>query len=118
MKKALPSSLGSFIWHFLRSYKSIVAIYVGLTLLAGCWGPFNSLLIKDIINLLSSTTPKLHLLLMPAVLLVANFIIFDNFTWRSIDYLNYKYQATIKNKIISEVFDYVLGASHQFFRAI
>ena len=112
----LPSNLRSFIWNFLKPYKRAVAIYVCLALLAGLWGPFNSILIKHIINSLSSShSENIALLTWPAILLVLNFIVFDNFTWRSISYLNYKYQATIKNKIISETFQFILKHSQQFF---
>jgi ATP-binding cassette subfamily B protein len=116
MNNMLPQNLGSFVWHFLKPYKNIVALFVCVALLAGCWGPFNSLLIKYMINAISSSHPEnLALLTWPAILLVLNFIVFDNFTWRSIGYLNYKFQPVIKNQIISEVFKFELGLSHQFF---
>jgi len=116
LNNGLSRNLGSFIWHFLKPYKSIVVIYVFIAMFAGCWGPFNSMLIKTMINLLSSSPiENISLLTWPAVLLVLNFIVFDNFTWRSIGYLNYKFQPVIKNQIVSEVFRFVLGSSHQFF---
>lgn len=69
------------------------------------------------INILTpSPLENIALLTWPAILLVLNFIIFDNFTWRTIGYLNYKFQPVIKNHIISETFNYVLGSSHQFFQ--
>ena len=116
MNNVLSQNLWSYIWQFLRPYKSIVVIYVSLALLAGCWGPFNSMLIKYMVNCISSSPiDNSSLLTWPAVLLVLNFIVFDNFTWRSIGYLNYKFQPVIKNQIISESFRYVLGSSHQYF---
>jgi len=116
MNNSLSKNLGSFIWHFLKPYKRMVVMYVCLAMLAGCWGPFNSMLIKYMINALSSSHSKnIALLTWPAVLLVLNFIIFDNVTWRSIGYLNYRFQPVIKNRIISETFRYVLGTSQQFF---
>lgn len=88
-----------------------------MALLAGFWGPFNSMLIKYIINILATTHgANLAMLTGPAALLVLNFIIFDNVTWRSLTYLNYKYQILIKNSIISETLRYVLGASQEFFQ--
>src|SRR3990167_1926940 len=114
--KQLHHTLPSFIWHFSKPYKNVCVLYVCLALLAGCWGPFNSMLIKDMINVLSSPqSENISLLTWPAVLLVLNFIVFDNFTWRSIGYLNYKFRPVIKNQIISETFRFVLGSSHQFF---
>ena len=117
MNNFLSQNLWTFIWHFLKPYKAVVAVYVCLALLAGCWGPFNSLLIKYMINLLSAP-PQLEniaSLSWPAALLVLNFIVFDNFTWRSVGYLNYKFQPVIKNHIISESFSFVLNSTHQFF---
>jgi ATP-binding cassette subfamily B protein len=116
MNNFLPNNLYTFIWHFLKNYKGIVVIYVCIAMLAGCWGPFNSILIKYMINILSSThNQNLSLLTWPAVLLVLNFIVFDNFTWRSIGYLNYKFQPVIKNQIITDVFRFILNYSNQFF---
>jgi ATP-binding cassette subfamily B protein len=50
----LPKNLWPFVWHFLRQYKFSVIVYVLLALAAGFWGPFNSMLIKRVINLLTS----------------------------------------------------------------
>ncbi|HEV2524545.1 MAG TPA: ABC transporter transmembrane domain-containing protein, partial [Gammaproteobacteria bacterium] len=76
------------------------------------------MLVKTMINALSlSPNENISLLSWIATLFVLNFIVFDNFTWRSIGYLNYKFQPVIKNQIISEVFRFVLGSSHQFFHA-
>lgn len=117
MNTALPQNLWPFLRHFLKAYKGVVVLYTVLAICAGFWGPFNSWLIKYIINLLSSTsTINISLLVFPAVLLVLNFIAFDNITWRAIGYLNYKFQVVIKNKIISETFSFVLQHSHQFFQ--
>lgn len=117
MNKYLPHHLGPFIWHFLRPYRAVVFLFILIAALAGLWGPFNSLLIKALINTLTANpvdaTAKLR---WTAGLLVVNFIVFDNVTWRTLQYLNYKYEAVIKNQIISQTFAYVLGASHQFFQ--
>jgi ATP-binding cassette subfamily B protein len=58
---------------------------------------------------------NISLLTWPAILLVLNFIVFDNVTWRSVAYLNYKFEPIIKNKIISESSNFILGSTHQFF---
>lgn len=115
MQSSLPKNLWSFVWHFLKSYKIFVIFYILMATLAGFWGPFNSLLIKNIINSLSTYESISHLALL-AALLVLNFLIFDNVTWRSITYLNYRFQPAIKNKIVSETFNFVLNSSHQFFQ--
>lgn len=117
MDNTLPKNLSSFIWHFIKPYKAVVILFVSIALLAGCWGPFNSMLIKSMVNILSSTKGNtIALLTWPAILLVLNFIVFDNVTWRSIAYLNYKFQPLIKNQIIHQTFLFVLGSSHQYFQ--
>jgi ATP-binding cassette subfamily B protein len=116
MNNELSQNLWSFVWHFLKPYKRTVVLYVCLSMFAGCWGPFNSMLIKYMINALhTSHSENIAFLTWPAALLVLNFIVFDNFTWRGIGYLNYKFQPVIKNKIISDTFRFVLGSSCQFF---
>lgn len=114
-KNTLPNHLGTFIWHFLKPYRAAVGLFILLALLAGFWGPLNSILVKVFINTLTAKTDPSSLYWI-AGLLVLNFIIFDNVTWRTLGYLNYKYEALIKNQIISQTFEYVLGSSAQFFQ--
>lgn len=114
---SLPKTLLAFIWHFLKPYKFIVVIFVSMPFLAGFWDPFNNILIKEIIDLLPHLQEgELSLITWPAALLVLNFLVFDNVTWRLVGYINYKYKAVIKNHIISETLKCVLGNSHQFFQ--
>jgi ATP-binding cassette subfamily B protein len=116
-ERTLPKQVFPFIWHFLRSYKPVVIAFVLLSLCAGLWGPFNSLLIKHIINLLPSVVNgDISIIMVPATLIVANFIIFDNFTWRGFGYICYKFVPVIINRIVGQVTDHVLGKSHQFFQ--
>ena len=113
----LPKTLFPFIWHFLRNYKSVVIVYVLLAIAAGFWGPFNSMLIKQVINLLPSVAGgHVSILILPMSLIVVNFIVFDNFTWRGLTYIRAKFIPVIINRIIGESMDYVLGKSHQFYQ--
>tara|TARA_R110002126_G_scaffold110918_1_gene248418 strand:+ start:134875 stop:136674 length:1800 start_codon:yes stop_codon:yes gene_type:complete len=112
----LPSTHFAFIWYFLRDYKLAVVIVICLAIAAGFWGPFNSILIKNVINLL----PEIHnddasILVLPVSLIVLNFIIFDNVTWRGITYLHSKYVPDMMNRITGTLMTYILGQSHQFF---
>ena len=108
-------NLWSFIWHFLKPYKSAVVVFICLAMLAGCWGPFNSLLIKyDDQYSIFVSNENISMLTWPDGTFVLNFIVFDNITWRSIGYLNYKFQPVIKNQIISQTFRFVL----EFFSSI
>jgi ATP-binding cassette subfamily B protein len=75
------------------------------------------MIIKHIINLLPNVeNGDLSILFLPASLIMLNFIIFDNVTWRSMGYIVYKYLPVIKNNITRALFKYVLGLSHQFFQ--
>ncbi len=115
--EVLPKTLFPFIWHFLRPYQTAVFISATLAICAGFWGPFNSILIKQIIDLLPQIQEgNTSILLLPAGLIVINFIIFDNLTWRGIDYIRYKFVPVIINNIIGETMDSVLGKSPQFFQ--
>lgn len=115
--KTLPRTFFPFVWHFLKNFKFAVVLFVALTLAAGLWGPFNNILIKRVIDLLPQTQPgDISPILLPAALIVINFIIFDNFTWRGIDYLNYRYEGIIKNHVIHTCYEHILGQSHQFFQ--
>lgn len=113
----LPKNLSSFIWHFLKPYRSTAIVFILLLILAGFWGPFNSMLIKYLINILPKyNSLPIFSLSFPLLLIILNFIVFDNITWRSIGYINYKLEPVIKNKIISEMLNSVLASSHQFFQ--
>jgi len=117
MNTALPTNLRSFIWHFLRPYKLPVYIYIFLAVAAGFWGPFNSILIKHMVNILPSIQGgDVAVLILPASLIIVNFIVFDNFTWRGITYIRCKFMPVIINRIIGESVDYVLGKSPQFYQ--
>jgi ATP-binding cassette subfamily B protein len=56
------------------------------------------------------------ILILPASLIVVNFIVFDNFTWRGVTFIREKFIPVIINRIIGESMDYVLGKSHQFYQ--
>jgi ATP-binding cassette subfamily B protein len=112
----LPNTLFPFIWHFLKKHKLIVMICASLSVAAGFWAPFNSILIKHLINLLPDIkNGDVSILVLPASLVVINFIVFDNFTWRGINYVWAKYVPIIQNKIIGEMLDYALSHSHGFY---
>lgn len=116
MNKQIPITLPSFIWHFLKEYKPAVAVYVFLALAAGFWGPCNSMIIKWLINSLPEATSGISVLMLPAGLIVINFILFDNFTWRGITYIKYRFVPLILNQIDSSLLNYILQHSNQFFQ--
>lgn len=112
----LPQNLWKFIWNFLKPYQIISLIYILISAAAGLMGPINSMLLKHIIDAISgSSSHDVPSIFWPSLFLVLNFIVLDNFTWRSIGYLNYKYQPIIKNKIIHDTFGFILNSSQRFF---
>jgi ATP-binding cassette subfamily B protein len=114
--KSLPKKLFPFIWTGIKEYKSAVILYVILALAAGCWGPFNSLIVRHLINLLPHVaTGGSAELFFPASLIVLNFIVFDNFTWRGISYIKYKFFPFVLNKADNRLLEYTLRQSHHFF---
>lgn len=116
MTEHLPKTLAPLIWHFLRPYKVSVGLFISLAIFAGFWGPFNSILIKQLINLLPQAGVDRSILMLPASLIVVNFIVFDNFTWRGLTYIRAKYHPVIINHLMADLMDYVLGKSHQFYQ--
>ena len=113
----LPKTLPAFMWHFLREFKYAALSFICVASIAGVWGPFNSLLIKHIIDMLPTLPHEgASQLLLPVSLIVLNFIIFDNFTWRTISYIHGKYVPRIMQLIMSQSMDYVLGHSNRFFQ--
>ncbi len=113
----LPKTLFPFIWHFLKDYKSAVFIYIFLAVIAGFWGPFDSILVKHVIDLLPDIRGKnISILILPTSLIIINFIIFNNFTWRGLTYIQAKFIPIIVNRIIAESMDYCLGKAHEFYQ--
>jgi ATP-binding cassette subfamily B protein len=116
LSKSLPKKLFPLIWNGIKEYKSAVISYVILALAAGCWGPFNSLILRNLINLLPDVaTGGISDLIFPASLIVINFIVFDNFTWRGISYIKYKYFPFVLNKADNLLLEYTLRQSYHFF---
>lgn len=113
----LPKTLWGFIAYFLKPHKTAVTIFVLFGIAAGFWGPFNSILIKQLIDLLPLVTNgNISVLLLPAGLIALNFIIFDNVTWRTIAYIVTKYTPIITNHITGELMSHCLGKSNQFYQ--
>ncbi len=117
LPKTLPKNLPAFIWNFLRPLRSVVFIFVILAICAGFWGPFNSILVKQLIDLLPHIQfGDTSILIVPASLIVMNFIIFDNVTWRGITYIRAKFVPVILNRMLGELMNEILGKSPQFYQ--
>ncbi len=117
MNHHLPRSIFLFIWYFLKPHKSTVLIFIFLVALSGVWAPLNCIVIKKIINLLPNyCDQKAHSLGWYIMIMVFNFIFFDNLVWRCVGYINYKLQPAIKNKITKSVLSNIIDYSHEFFQ--
>ncbi|MCX6994358.1 MAG: ABC transporter ATP-binding protein [Chlamydiae bacterium] len=115
--KTLPNKIWPFVWHFLRGYKSLTIFYFTLAAVAGFWGPLNSLLLKRVINLLPTVTDgHISILIVPATLIVVNYLVIYNLSWRGIERIQAKFTPVILNCIIGESMDHVLGKSAQFYQ--
>lgn len=113
--ETLPGELGPFICHFLKGRKLVVLVFMIFAISAGFVGPFNSMLVKKIIDLLPQINETgASSIILPAFLIVLNFIIFDNFTWLGINYIRSKYVPVIINEIMLKSMNQILGKSHQF----
>jgi ATP-binding cassette subfamily B protein len=62
------------------------------------------------------TDGDISILIFPASLIVLNFTVFDNFTWRGIAYIKYRFVPSLLNQIDRTLLDYTLHHSHQFFQ--
>lgn len=71
-----PNSIPAFVWMFLKDYKIVISIFVFLAFIAGLWGPLNSMLVKQVINLLPvAQGNNAHILFWPTTYIVLNFIV-------------------------------------------
>lgn len=120
---ALPSGLFPFLWYFLRRHKVLVAFYVALPLLAGFGGPFNSRIIKWILDLLPTLRDRggdlgrdISLLMLPTSLLVLNFLMLDNVTWRGIGYMRARHIPGILNAMMGTLMGCALGKDTRFYQ--
>ena len=110
-------TLFPFILHYVRPYKGAAFVFVLMAIAAGFWGPVNAFLLKQIVDAAKHAPLKdSSLIVWPSVLIVVNFIVLDNFTWRGIGLLNRWYQPLIKNNILSDTFAYLTHAPFRFFQ--
>jgi len=117
MNAPLPKTFFRLLGYFLKGYRLPAILFVVATFAAGLWSPFNSYFIKQLINALPhSMNHHGGGLVLWGSLIVLNFIVFDNITWRVVGYLCYKYEGQIKNTMTKTLLNYVLDSSHQFFQ--
>jgi ATP-binding cassette subfamily B protein len=113
----LTNNVFSFMWYFIKPYKNTVLVFIFMSFLTGLWGPLNTLILRYIVNILSTSTSfDINLLFYPSILMVFNFIILDNIAWRVLNYLAYKYLPVIKNNITTTLFVHILDLDYKFFQ--
>ena len=111
----LPQKLVPFIWHFVKDHKKIIFLYTILAISAGFWGPFNSFLIKQLVNTLTHSNGDITPLIPSGCLIVINFLIFDNVTWRSLALIRRHFIPIIMYNVDTSLMAHLLNQSHQFF---
>lgn len=116
MAEQLPQTPMRFIWFFVRRHKTAFLFFVLLQFATGLWSPFNNLLIKWLIDTLAeSETVNVSKVMWPGILLLLNFIIFDNITFRCADIFNYYYQGKIKGAVVRTLMRRLMQHPNQFF---
>jgi ATP-binding cassette subfamily B protein len=113
-KPPLSQNFFAFLLSFLGSYKKVCFVYILCAISAGCWGPFNALLMKYLMNTLQQSHPDPQVLLQLCTLIVLNFLVFDNVTWRTIGYIRYRYLPGLLVKIDKRLLEHLLAQSTQF----
>lgn len=116
-KDEIPKRLFPFIWHFLRQHKGAALLFAFLSIVAGFLGPINSLLMKRVIDLLPEAREgNTGVLVLPVALIVINFLVLDNVTWRSITYISCKRIPRILGAMIETLTERTLRQSTHFFQ--
>lgn len=115
----LPSTLGPFIWRYLRNKKWYLA---GFLLVALVWSVEMSLspyLLRSMINVVVATpTDQVKMMaeiFTPAILYVAMSVLL-NLNFRLYDYLLLRFYPAIKSEVSKDVFSYLLHHSYTFFQ--
>lgn len=111
-------SIEKFIFHFLKPYKTWVIAFILCAIISGTWNIFNALLLKLIINTVSTDPDNINIektLLWPGLLFLINLQVHD-LTWRGTSFISYRIQALFKNDIISYSFEYMCKQPHQYFQ--
>ena len=115
----MPKNVWSFIWHYLRDKKWMLA---GFVLIALVWSAELSLspyLIKRIVDIVVQNHQD-HAMLIQAIMwpaaIYASMSLLLNLNFRLYDFLGLKMYPAIKSRMTQDMFDYLLQHSHAYFQ--
>jgi ATP-binding cassette subfamily B protein len=113
----LPKNLRQFILFALSPYKLYVGIYIVLATILGVQLLLPPYFTKLVIDALEKSAPSVDInsVVWPVALLVLNekaiYLI-----WSGLNYVNLKAQPLIKNKVLTDIFEYTHHHSRTFFQ--
>lgn len=113
-----PNNLRELFESLYKPYKTYMLFFFIFSGLIGLNGLVNSYLMKVIIDALTyieSKTFSYKTVLWPAVFVVLNFEL-NNLSWRGINYINLRIAPLVRNKLISQAFEYIHLQSMHFFQ--
>lgn len=118
MKNSLPKTLPLFIWFFLKQYKLLTSITVGLTCLCSVDFIIRSYILKVIIDKITTAQPFEdigNLLSIPIICYIATLIVI-NIAMRLRDYIFLKIFPATKSDIVTQVTKYLEYHSYEYFQ--
>lgn len=113
-----PNNLRELFKSLYKPHKTYMLFFFIFSGLIGLHGLVNSYLMKAIIDALTSIEGKTfsyEIALWPAVFIVLNFEL-HNLSWRGINYINLRIAPLVRNKLISQAFEYIHLQSMHFFQ--
>ncbi len=113
-----PNNLMELFWSLYKPYKAYMLFFFIFSGLIGLNGLVNSYLMKVIIDALTyieGKTLSYKTVLWPAIFIILNFEL-NNLSWRGINYINLRIAPDVRNKLISQAFEYIHLQSMHFFQ--
>jgi ATP-binding cassette, subfamily B, bacterial len=115
-EQKIPNELFKFICFFLKPYKYLAITFILISLTSGLWGPFNSIIMKKIVNAFAYAQDNdINQVINAIILLVVNYLVFDNVMWRSISIIRHYTVPYMTNNIIKQLTARCLEYSSKYF---
>lgn len=119
LSQDIPTNLGSFIWRYLKQKKSLMTGILAMFTIYALAGSISPYLLGKMVSVVSnnhSTTQFLSLIIWPAIF-YAIMPMITNFAVRSKEYFEANLYPPMKANIKKDMFEYLLGHSHDFFES-
>ncbi len=114
----IPKTFFNFIRWSFKDHKLWMLLFLLTTVLLGINSPINAFLLRyiiDTLNKFDNFNFTFQTIFFPILFFVLNDIL-HNLSWRIITFVQIKVAPVVKNKIISNLFDYVHQHSVKFFQ--